>query len=84
MQKWWQGSVFGIMVHNPQKKKKGLRLEAEATVHTCHLSLLSTKRALLTCTHLLEYYYERGWGRSSTVAVGATTRKEKRWNILLY
>ena len=51
-----------IWYNGPQstKKKKGLRLEAEATVHTCHLSLLSTKRALLTCTHLLEYYSERG------------------------
>ena len=26
-------SVFGIMVHNPKKKKR-LRLEAEATVHS--------------------------------------------------
>ena len=65
-----------ISYNGPQStQKKGLRLEAEATVHMCHLSLLSTKRALLTCTHLLEYYYERGWGRSSTVAVGATTKK---------
>ena len=43
-----------------KKKKKSLRLEAEAAVHTCHLSLLSTKQALLTSTHPLENYYERG------------------------
>ena len=38
-----------IWYNGPQskKKKKGLRLDAEVAVHTCHLSLLSTKRALV-------------------------------------
>ena len=50
-----------IWYNGPQStQKKGLRLEAEATIHTCHLSLLSTKQALLTSTHPLENYYERG------------------------